>query len=60
MGIAALRRTKSHAGRVRAHRRGASVLGDWAGTEVGKQSKKTLLDIFGRYIEGYMTLFDTI
>ena len=28
--------------------------------EVGKQSKKTLLDIFGRYIEGYMTLFDTI
>ena len=30
------------------------------GSEVGKQSKKTLLDIFGRYIEGYMTLFDTI
>ena len=29
-------------------------------TEGGKQSKKTLLDIFGHYIEGYMTLFDTI
>ena len=27
---------------------------------VGKQSKKTLLDIFERYREGYMTLFDTI
>ncbi len=29
-------------------------------TEVGKQSHKTLLDVFERYIEGYMTLFDTI
>ena len=29
-------------------------------SEVGKQSNKTLLDIFGRYIEGYMTLFDTV
>ena len=28
--------------------------------EVGKQSKKTLLDVFERYIEEYMTLFDTI
>ena len=27
---------------------------------VGKQSKKTLFDIFGHYIEGYMTPFDTI
>ena len=30
------------------------------GSVVGKQSKKTLFDIFGHYIEGYMTLFDTI
>ena len=29
-------------------------------TEVGKQSHKTLLDVFERYIEGYMTLFDAI
>ena len=29
-------------------------------SEVGKHSKNTLLDIFGRYIEEYMTLFDTI
>ena len=29
-------------------------------TETGKQSKNTLLDISERYIEGYMTLFDTI
>ena len=29
-------------------------------SEVGKQSKKTLLDIFGHYIEGCMTLFDTM
>ena len=28
--------------------------------EVGKQSQKTLLDVFERYIQGYMTLFDTI
>ena len=28
--------------------------------EVGKQSKKTFLNIFGRYIEEYMTLFDTM
>ena len=26
--------------------------------EIGKQSPKTLLDAFERYIEGYMTLFD--
>ena len=29
-------------------------------TEAGKQSKKTLLDIFDRYLERHMTLFDTI
>ena len=28
--------------------------------EVGKQSQKTLLDGFGHYTEGYMTLFDTM
>ena len=28
--------------------------------EVGKQSRKTLLDVFERYTEGYMTLFDTV
>ena len=28
--------------------------------ETGKQSKKTLLDIFERYIEEYMTFFDAI
>ena len=28
--------------------------------EVGKQSHKTLLDVFERYIQGYMTLFDTV
>ena len=33
---------------------------DRARAEVGKQSKNTLLDIFERYIEGYMTLFDAI
>ena len=31
-----------------------------AGSEAGKQSKKTLLDIFERYLERHMTLFDTI
>ena len=30
------------------------------GPEVAKQSKKTLLDLFERYIEDYMTLFDAI
>ena len=29
-------------------------------SEVGKQSRKTLLYIFERYIEGYMTLFDAM
>ena len=29
-------------------------------SEIGKQSPKTLLDAFERYIEGYMTLFDAI
>ena len=28
--------------------------------EAAKQSPKTLLHIFGRYVEGYMTLFDAI
>ena len=28
--------------------------------ETGKQSKKTLLDLFERYIERYMTLFEGI
>ena len=28
--------------------------------EIGKQSPKTLLDAFGRYIEGNMTLFDAV
>ena len=28
--------------------------------EAGKQSKKTLLDVFERYLERHMTLFDTI
>ena len=27
---------------------------------IPKQSPKTLFDICGRYVEGYMTLFDTI
>ena len=38
-------------------------LGCWCSQQssvVGKQSKKTLFDIFGHYIEGYMTPFDTI
>ena len=29
-----------------------------ASAEVGKQSHKTRLDVFERYIQGYMTLFD--
>ena len=33
-------------------------LTEW--TEARKQLKKTLLDIFERYLEGYITLFDAI
>lgn len=29
-------------------------------SEVGKQSHQTILDVFERYIEAYMTLFDTV
>ena len=51
-----------------AHRDEVQLRGDDAAADrrrdlipvVGKQSKQTLFDIFGHYIEGYMTPFDTI